>query len=690
MARSIIALLAAGTSLVLAPASTFGEGPRNWLGASGKTQLAAYVSESLWRSGAIDVLVWITATDRAAIVSGYTHASVAVSGLDPAAGSESVAARFLSWLNETSQRWLVVLDDIPDPKELDDLWPAGPAGRVLATTPRVPLASGPGWQVLPVGLYSVREALDSVTERLNANPAQRQGAIELSDTLGREPLALAQACAVMESSGISCRDYREYALRRRQQLPVIPGQVPSAAAATWTLSLDHAERLLPGEAIRLMLILIALLDGHGMPGAVFSTAAVASYIGGGLAPEQALRLAWDALQVLDRAGLASLDGRAIHDEQGPPAIRMTPAVQAAVLVAAPASWRDRAAVVAADALLEVWPAGEPTPWAAAALRANATALWQASGEVLMAGGCHSLLIRAGCSLDDARLTGPAVEHWRRLAAYVEQVSGHPDSAAVTARLAAAYLTAGQGTEAATWFRRVIAERTRVLVHGNPAITDAKVSLGRALIKARQPAEAVVVLTEAVGESERFGLPGTLAATDELADAYLSAGKLPEAIGTLQRVLAARERQSGPRDPGTIATREQLTVALLTAGKAKEASTHSKKVLADRELVLGRTHADTIAARALHATISHAVGRIPAALQLIDDACADSVAVLGADHPDTLSRRTSMGHIYYAAGLTSDGVAVLRDTLTRCERVLPADDLLTATVRQTLQNVADEG
>jgi tetratricopeptide (TPR) repeat protein len=685
MARTIAALLTAGTSLVLAPASTFGEGPRNWLGASGKTQLAAYVSESLWRSGAIDVLVWISAADRAAIVSGYTHASVAVSGLDPAAGSESVAARFLSWLNDTGQRWLVVLDDIPDPKELDDLWPSGPAGRVLATTPRVPLASAPGWQVLPVGLYSVREALDSVTERLNTNPAQRQGAIELSDTLSREPLALAQACAVMESSGISCRDYREYALRRRQQLPVIPGQVPSAAAVTWTLSLDHAERLLPGEAIRLMLVLIALLDGHGIPGAVFSTAAVASYIGGGLAPEQALRLAWDALQVLDRAGLVSIDGR-----ESPPAIRMSPALQAAVLVAAPASWRDRGAVVAADALLEVWPAGEPTPWAAAALRANATALWQVSGEVLMAGGCHSLLIRAGCSLDDARLTGSAVEHWRRLAAYVEQVSGHPDTAAVTARLAAAYLAAGQGAEAATWFRRVLAERTRVLVYGNPAITDAKVSLGRALLEARQPAEAVVVLTEAVGVCERFALPGTLAATDELADAYLSAGKVPEAIGTLQRVLAARERQSGPRDPATLATREQLAMALLTAGQAKEASTHSKKVLADREPVLGRTHPDTIAARALHATISHAVGRIPAALQLIDDACADSVAVLGADHPDTLSRRTSMGHIYYAAGLTSDGVAVLRDTLARCERVLPADDLLTATVRQTLQNVADEG
>jgi tetratricopeptide (TPR) repeat protein len=689
MADSIAGMLDVGTSIVLVPASSFAEGRRNWLGATGKTQLAAYVAESLWQSAAVDVLVWISATDRAAILSGYVQASVAVTGLDAADGSESVAARFLSWLGETTQQWLVVLDDLPDPKELDDLWPAGPGGRVLVTTPRVPLVSVPGRQVLPIGLYSVREALDGVTERLNATPAQRQGAIDLIDTLGREPLALAQACAVMESSGMTCRDYRDYVVRRKQQLPVVPGQVPSAAAATWTLSLDHAERLLPGDAIRLLLVLVGLLDGHGIPGAVFGTAAIVGYVGGGSAADQALRRTWDALRVLDRSGLVTVDGR-----ENPPAVRMSLAVQAAVLAAAPASWRDRAARAAADALLEVWPAGEPRPWAAAALRANASALWQSSGDVLMEDGCHPLLIRAGCSYDDARLTGPAVEHWRRLAAYVDQVPGHPDAAAVTARLAAAYLAAGEGTEAATWYRRVLAERTRVLVHGNPAIIEARLGLGRSLLKAGQAAEAVLVLTEAAGECERFigsGQPVTLAASDDLAAAYLAAGKGAEAIRLLQRILGDRERAGGPRDPGAMSTRERLATALLAAGKPKDALAHTKKVLADRELALGKMHPDTIEACALHAAVNHATGRMPAALQFIDQACADSVALLGADHPDTLARRANMGLIYYAAGRVSDGITVLRDTLSRCERVLPADDPLTAAVRQSLLNVAgDDG
>ena len=445
---------------------------------------------------------------------------------------------------------------------------------MLVTSPRVRIAAVPGRQVLPVGLYSGWEALDGVTERLNARPAQRYGAVELIDALGHEPLALAQACAVIESSGMSCRDYREYTLRRRQQLPAPPGQVPSSVAVTWTLSLDYAERLLTGDAIRLMLILVALLDGHGIPGAVFSTAAIAAYMGAGGGPGRALRWTGEALRVLDQAGLVAIDG-----QNEPPEVRMSLAVQAAVLAAAPASWRDRAALAAADALLEVWPAEEPRPWAAEELRANATVLWQDSGEVLTQDGCHPLLTRAGRSLDDARLTGPAVEHWRRLAAYAEQVPGHPDAAAVTARLAAAYLAAGEGAEAATWYRRVLAERTRVLVQGDPGITEAKISLGRALLKAGQAADAVIVLTEAADECEQLtgsGPPSTLTARDDLAAAYVGAGKIAEAIRLLQRVLADRERLAGPRDPAALAAREQLAAALLTAGKPKDALAHSER------------------------------------------------------------------------------------------------------------------
>ena len=54
-----------------------------------------------------------------------------------------------------------------------------------------------------------------------------------------------------------------------------------------------------------------------------------------------------------------------------------------------------------------------------------------------------MLLRAGRSLDEARLIGPAVEYWRDLSARCDTklMPGHPDALVVAAHLAAAYLAA---------------------------------------------------------------------------------------------------------------------------------------------------------------------------------------------------------------------------------------------------------
>ena len=239
------------------------------------------------------------------------QASVAATGIEPTGTAESVVARFVSWLGETSQPWLVVLDDLPETADLDGLWPEGPAGRLLVTTTRSAMASRRrGTQVIPVGFFSVREALNCLTERLSANPVQRHGAIDLVETLGREPLALAQASSVVASSALDCRDYRDLFVRRRQQIWVAAGEMPSAAMLTWTLSLARAESLLPGMSVRLMLVLVALLDGHGIPGAIFNTSAVAAYLGGAATPFSMVidpKPAWDTLLAIERAGLITVD-----------------------------------------------------------------------------------------------------------------------------------------------------------------------------------------------------------------------------------------------------------------------------------------------------------------------------------------------------------------------------------------------
>jgi tetratricopeptide (TPR) repeat protein len=681
-----------GSAVALVPNPAVAESVPNWSGASGKTQIAVMIAESLWRSRAIDGLIWISATNRAAVLSGFVQASVAATGLEPTGTADSVAVRFVSWLGETRQPWLVVLDDLPEAVDLTGLWPDGPAGRLLITSSRPASVVGrPGLRVIPVGFFSTREALNGVSERLSANPVQRQGAIDLVETLGCEPLALGQASAVVASSNLTCRDYRDLFLQRRDEVWIGTDDIPSQATVTWILCLERAESLLSGPSVRLMLVFLALLDGHGIPGTLFGAPSLIAYLGGGATPFSAAvdpRKVWDVLLALERSGLVS-----INREITPPTVLMSSALQVAVKLAAPAEFQEPAARAAASALLEIWPADELTPWAAASLRANAASLQESAIDALWADGCHPLLLRLGRSLDEAGLAGAAVDFWQDLAARCDAklTPDHPDTLAVAAQLAAAYLAAGHAEQAVQWYQRVLADRARELTPGHPAIVAGRVSLARALIMAGEPADAVTVMLRAVGEYEQSHgerHSETLSARDELATAYQAAGDYAAAGQLLARCLADRERLQGPRDVLTMATRERLAAVCLASGRLKDAISHYKRVLSDREKVLGRGHLDTIATAASLSAAYQEAGRMPAAMQLAERCCADSERVLGPDHADTLARLAGLAYLYYAVGRVGDAVALLRDTAGRCERVLPYGHPLTQTLHQSLLNMGE--
>ncbi len=190
-----------------------------------------------------------------------------------------MAGRFAGWLAETTRRWLVVLDDLRDEADLDGLWPGGPAGTVLVTAADQEAVVGQTRALaVAVGSFSPREAMGYLMGRLSADPDQRHGAVGLVGGLGCDPAALAQASAVIASSMLTCGDYQDHLTRRRAQLAGPAGSEPVAAAAvTWTLSAERAGRLLPGGAAQLLLALAALLDGHAIPGTVFTTPAVCAY-----------------------------------------------------------------------------------------------------------------------------------------------------------------------------------------------------------------------------------------------------------------------------------------------------------------------------------------------------------------------------------------------------------------------------
>jgi tetratricopeptide (TPR) repeat protein len=690
-AADLGAALAAGAVVVLVPVRVAGEKPGGWLESCGKTQLAACVAESLWRSRRVDLLVWVVATSRASVQSGYVEAAVNAIGADPGGDGESVAARFVGWLSETSRPWLVVLDDLRGVADLDGLWPAGPAGRVLITTANPAAISGEqGALIHPVGVFRPQEALSYLMSRLTADSDKQPGATDLVADLGYEPLALAQASAVITSSALSCSDYGDIFASRREQVAEEAGASPPAASVTWAISVEHADRLLPGGAALALLAFVALLDGHGIPGAVFTTPAACEYLadggGGDLADREPAR---EALLPAERAGLLSVDLAGIA-----PLVRMNAVVQAAVRAATPAGTLDRAATAAADALLQVWPGDDQPAWLVGALRSCTVSLQQAAGDRLWANGCHPLLLHAGRSLDRARLTGPAVAYWSELAALSDRIlgRGHPDTLAVDEQLADAYLAAGQAAEAVSWFRWVLAERVRVLGPDHPRAIAARRDLGHTLVAANQADDAVTVLDRVIGDYERVrgaDQPETLGARDELAAAHHAAGQFADAVRIYRHTLASRERVQGPEHPDTMTTRQKLAGTYLADGRHKTAISHYKQVLADRERVLGPDHLDTIAVRGALGSAHHSAGRMASALQLHEQTRAGYERTLGLDYPDALASSAELAHVYYAVGRVTDAIILLRDTLARCEQVLSPSDPLTQAVRQSLTDIAGE-
>jgi tetratricopeptide (TPR) repeat protein len=675
-----------GAAVALVPARG-ADGPYEWQRSCGKTQLAVAFAESLWQSREVDLLVWIAATSRASLLSGYVEAAAAT-GIDPEGDAELTAARFVSWLGETRRPWLVVLEDLSDAADLARLWPEGPAGRTLVTTgDPATLAGERRAPALPLGAFDPREALSYLRGRLTADPDQRLGAIDLIETLDCEPLALAQASEVIGTSALSCQDYRDFFLRRRDQLAAAYGVAPSAASVTWTLSVEHADRLLPPGTVQSLLFFAALLDGHAIPAAVFTTPAAFRFFAAvgahGLADPQQVQ---HGLLILDQVGLLSVGQTAT-----PPTVRMKPVIQAAVRSSIPAELFGRTAIAAADALLEVWPEDEQRAWLAADLRSCAASLQQAAGDLLWAGRCHPLLLRAGRSHDRAHLLGPAVTHWRKLAEVSRRVlpPNHPDTLTIGRGMADAYLAAGLAAEAVPWFQWILVDGVGALGPDHPETIGAKRNLGHALISANQLPDALSILGGTVGDYERIrgvNHPDTLGARDELAAANRAAGNFDEAIRLYRRTLADRERVQGTRHPDTMATRQQLADAYLATGRLKDALSHYKRVLADREKVLGPDHPDTITARGNLAAASYSAGRMAAAVQLYEETCAACIRVFGPDHPNSLARRADMANAYYRVGWISDATTLLHEILAHCERVLPPGDPLTQTVRESLMNI----
>ncbi|MFF2043574.1 hypothetical protein ACFVVX_24465 [Kitasatospora sp. NPDC058170] len=606
----------------------------------GKTQLAVHEARTAWQQGRLDLLVWVAADSRAAILAAYARTMAELNGTEP--GDPEPGARdFLAWLRPggagRAVRWMVVLDGLVDPDDLRGLWPPDrPQGRTLITSWRRDVArEDQGRHLVTVPVFSSAEAHDYLTAVLaTADRAEQPEQLAaLARELGHLPLALAQAARYLGRTGLSCADYLDR-LRdgghRLADLVPDPGGLPDEQGEPLPQIWDRALRQVDPTA-RLLLELLAPLDPAGVPGAV-----VNRLLGQALAQpgEQAQEVgSGGVLDLLHRWSLADHDP---SSEQR--TVRVHPLVQRAVYESAPADRSDRLVDLAVDALLAgtVMP---PRPmrdpaydaYYEAVLSAEDAAflgLGRADGPQLPAvraetlrGNVEALLRRpyrrqpgfraallarrVGELLVTEGKPEQAVAYFRSLLAETVEESGEDSSAAreIRAALAEACATGGDLTSAVTAYRALIDDRMRRLAAQQPGpssywpvklveeASELRRRLAHWLEQGDDPAAVAAVYRDLVNDenylraSPGFGGFRDYALRAEAADWQGRAGDAAGAALAYRYIVDERLGRYGPQHEDTFAARYGFARWLGESGDLRTAVRVLTDLLRDQLQVL---------------------------------------------------------------------------------------------------------
>jgi tetratricopeptide (TPR) repeat protein len=613
------------------------------LGGVGKSQLAARYAQQ--RIDNYDLVAWIRAEDGgiADLAQLAAKLDVPVDGLSPGEAAQLALDQF----GETTQRWLLVLDNVESPEQLETLLPRTGGGRVLVTSrDRALRQFGP---VLTVDVFDIDTASTYLTDRAGRR-GDELGARKLAKALGCLPLALSHAAAYCQS-GTSFADYLELL----SELPAhdLFDRHPELSyaqtvASTWKTSVRAANTEAPLAAG--VLEMAAQVGPDAIPKSLFLVLADADTATG------RKRLA-DAFNALARFSLATVDDESVSLHR---------LLQKTVRDDASAKNDLTAALHALAALQNAFPddVRSPANWPLCEqLLPHAFALADALEPPRQAATqLISLLNRACDYLTRAEpgerglaITRVALRHAVRLLG-----TQHPQTLTTRSQAARASRQAGHTGEALTIFESLLHDHERILGTEHPDTLYTRRNLGLAYQAAGRVDKALAIFELLLPDHERIlGIEHheTLASRHHLGFAYLDDGRVDEALAIFEPLLDYDLRILGPEHPDTMTARNSLALAYRAAGRTEEAITIFESVMADRERILGGEHRDTLYTRHNLALTFLFAGRVEESIAILERLLADRERILGIDHPHTLTTRESLARAYHDDARTAEALTI---------------------------------
>ncbi len=618
------------------------------LGGVGKSTLAIqYAWEARGRYAGV---WWLGASDAAGIVDGLVALGAAFNPALNEVQDRSEAARWtLSFLAEAGfeKPWLLVYDNVAQPKALEDLLPR--AGAHLLVTTR-----WPDWRgkvaAVPLGVFAPGEAVDFLLARTGR--ADANAAVALARDLGYLPLALDHAAALCIETGESFEDYRQ---RLPEWIALAPesADYPQTVFATFSLAIEHAAAKCP-EAEKHMGIL-AWFASDDIPRDIVPETVLEA---------MALRRATAALKNVSLLTVKERDA-------GGPLLGVHRLVQ--TVMRGRLAKEGQAEDVAALALALVAdtfpnPARDVRNWTAcAALRAHAFSVLETAPDTGEFAEKTSLLLNQLAQYLDSRAEYADAEPLMRRALAIDEESfgpGHPNVAIRLNNLAALLQATNRLAEAEPLMRRALAIDEESFGPGHPNVARDLNNLAQLLQDTNRLAEAEPLMRRALAIAEASfgpGHPNVAIRLNNLAMLLKATNRLAEAEPLMRRALAIDEASFGPGHPNVAIDLNNLAQLLQATNRLADAEPLMRRALvlsrqASAPVIrCGRSPEQSGAAASGHEP-SRGGGAVDAARAAIDEAS------FGPGHPNVAIRLNNLAQLLQATNRLADAEPLMRRAL----------------------------
>ena len=610
------------------------------LGGVGKSEMALQYADA--NRGDYGLVWWITAADAGRVEAGLAGLAGRLCPLVAVAGTTGDAAGWATGWLQAHDRWLLILDNVEDPADIEPLLGQLGGGHVIVTSRR-----DAEWGRLadPVQLDILDSAAAAqilILRTGQSGAADAADAAQIAAEVGFLPLALDQAAAYIVQQRISLGAYLDSLRRNPARMHAAGTGTQRTIARLWDLHITALRSQSPAAAQ--MLGVLAQYAPDAIPRAML----------GGEAPRED---ADEALGLLASYSMITLTTGAVSIHR---------LLQAAILahpdhvpgdVSSPrdtaldwlsatipddpdtntAGWPLlRALVPHAETLASHFPPGERS-FALGRVQTEIATFLNSQGDYTRA-----LTLRQSALGIIETALGP----------------DHPDTAACLANLAFTYWNLGRYADALPLEKRALAITETAVGPDHPNTANRLNSLAATYRGLGRPADALPLQERALTITETALGPDHLYVAfclGNLASIYRALGRPADALPLQERALTITETALGPDHPNTATQLDNLATTYCGLGRPADALPLRERALTITETALGPDHPDTAICLGNLGSTYRDLGRPADALPLQERALTITETALGPDHPFMATLLKNLADIYRALGRPADAL-----------------------------------